>query len=506
MKGLISLFLAAAMSAAIPSRARAQQPPTSNPPSTAPPAHPATQPAAPNQGAPSVPASPSPESGVSAPGPAGQTSPTPVAPSSAPVQEETSSKTGGPPLDAHSRYAIATDIYRAAARVDDLMSIVQPDHWKMDEAARKSFDETRQKAQDAMKALVASDAGLTYHPDDVALSLKTRALAQTALLLLNQLSDAAATFDGDWVKQLRSSIEALNAGAQPLARDEAAATTPAPAPSPAPATSAASNPPAAQPETEKVEIPGGYNNAPPATLENETGTLQPAEVKQLLYKAYVAGFRFNDLLTVLQPGQWKIDDATRQQFDATVDAVRQDLKDFETWRGQFEVQPDDIFFGYKTYTSMTTALPIMDELADQVSRYQSSAAGTQFRNATEEFRGARKSVDGYLSFLLRNRHELRATVENDLAKCQNTLNYAMYGKTGSVTNMPNINPVFRGHLGHPRAVARKELEEKAASASAKKAEAHSVANGKSATPPKAPAKGARRGTKRTTHSKSESKH
>ncbi len=474
--GSSALFLALAMSALSAPWARAQQP---NPGAPAPRA-------APQTGAP--------PSGPAAPTPAPPT----AAQTAAPVQQEPteSGKAAGPPLDAQSRYVVAVGIYRAATRAKDLLSIVQPDTWKMDDAARKSFDETLQKAQSAMDAVLDSNDSLEHHPEDVALGLKTRALLQTALLLLGEVSDVATQYDHTGLeKQLRSSIEALNASAQPLEGDVTMGAIGQPT---------GSAPAGPEPETEKVEVPKSYT-APPATLSNETGTLQPAEVKQLLYKAYVAGFRFRDLLSVLEPARWKIDAATRQSFDGTLAAVRQDLTDFEGWRAQFELQPANVFLGYKTYTAMSTALPAMDELADDVARNQSVAAGTQFQRANEEFMSARKSLDGYLSFLLRNQQQLRGAMENDLASCQNTLNYAMRGKTGPVTNMANINPVFRGHAGHPRTTPNaNQPEERNKLVST--VPAHRAGSVKSATPSKAPAKGAKaRSRKRTWRSKQASK-
>lgn len=502
MKRSITLILALAMSAFSTSLAGIQQPPASNP-------QPQTQPAQPSNDLPAPPAAPqtgNPASGSAAQAPSSSTtSPTagqasagaPVAAPAQQVPQEVPAKVAAPPLDAQHRYLVAVSIYRAATRVKDLLSIVQPDNWKMDDAAQKSFDETRQKAQSAMDGVLDSNDGLAHHPEDVALSLKTRALVQTALLLLNELADVATQYDHTgWERQLRLSIAALNASAQPLEGD---LTTVA-----APSAGSASRSAEAELPTEKVEVPRSYT-APPATLTNETGALQPAEVKQILYKAYVAGFRFNDLLTVLEPAQWKIDDASRQRFDATLAAVRQDLKDFERWRAQFELDPADVFLGYKTYTAMSTALPAMDELADDVARYQNADAGTQFQRANQEFMGARKSLDGYLSFLLRNRQDLRAAMQNDLASCQKTLNYAMYGKTGPVTNMTNINPVFRGHLGHPGTAAdRSQPEERTTPAS--KTSAHRTGSAKTAAPSKAAAKSVKGGSrKRTSRPKQASK-
>jgi hypothetical protein len=402
-------------------------------------------------------------------------------PTAAPVQQEPA-KAAGPPLDSHGRYEVAVGIYRAATRVKDLLTIVQPDNWKMDEAARKSFDETRQKAQNAIDAVLDSNDSLAHHPEDVALSLKTRALVQTAVLLLGEVADAATQYDHTGAeKQVRSSNEALKASAQPLEADMTTAASVARGP---------------ELETEKVEVPKSYA-APPATLTNETGTLQPAEVKLLLYRAYVAAFRFRDLLTVLEPAQWKIDAAVRQSFDGRLAALRQDLKDFDGWRAQFELHPADLFSGYKTYTAMSTALPAMDELADDVSRYQNPAVGIQFQRANEEFMGARKSLDGYLSFLLRNQHQLRSAMENDLASCQNTLNYAMHGKTGPVTNMTNINPVFQGHGGHSRTSANQPEER---NKPVSKTSAHRAGSAKTAAPSKARAKAAKTGSKKGTSS------
>src|SRR5262244_3469909 len=70
--------------------------------------------------------------------------------------------------------------------------------------------------------------------------------------------------------------------------------------------------------------------APPAAEQSPAPqsavSWKQEEVQSLLQKIYMAAFRVTDLLTLLQPGNWKMEDAERQSFGQSLDALREQLK------------------------------------------------------------------------------------------------------------------------------------------------------------------------------------
>jgi hypothetical protein len=383
--------------------------------------------------------------------------------------------------------------------LNDLLGVIAPENWKMEDAARQPFNETLAKARAEAKAVFDASTSLLEHPDDLAAGEGTYDAVQEVLPLIDAVAETVTQFQGaSWGQQFRDSRRVFQSRLQPLEAYVSALRAGPPAERNAKPAASASPPPV--PQTEKVEVPKFYE-APPATLTSETGTLQPAEVKLLLYHAYAAAFRFTDLLSQLDPGKWKMDDAARPRFDQVLAGVRRELKGFEEWRGQFAEQPDNLYLGYKTYTAMSSVITAMAELADAVSRYQGPASGSLFQQAADPFAATRKSLDSYLSYLLQNQQRMRSTLENNLAGCQNNLTYTMFGKTGPVTDVKNIKPVFKGHPrnGHAAGKGGQAGEEKKAEG---KAPGKKTGKGKQVAQAKPAEKPAKAGSESTSGKKS----
>jgi hypothetical protein len=163
---------------------------------------------------------------------------------------------------------------------------------------------------------------------------------------------------------------------------------------PQPAPGAASQ----APPTEKSEAAQGAQ-ATPAVVASEAVRLEPVQVTQLLHKVFSAAYRVSDLLTLLQPEKWNMDEAARKSFDQTLESLRSQLKQLEEWRRQFEAQPQNLVLGNATDAAIGSVYLDADTLARAVSQYENPASAAQFKQAAEQFLGLQRTLKGYLDSL-----------------------------------------------------------------------------------------------------------
>ncbi len=197
--------------------------------------------------------------------------------------------------------------------------------------------------------------------------------------------------------------------------------------------------------------------------------MNPAQVKALLHKVWLAQFRINDLLAQVKPERWKISDTARQSFNQTLDNLRKGLAAEEDWRVQFEQRPDSMYLGYELYVAINALLPRLDGVAKSVSQNENSSLGAQYSQAGSQLFDLQQALQPYLTFLMRNRDQVLYATQTNLASCENQLGYALHNRAGAATPMRNIAPVFKGH---PRRRRGKEAETqgKPAAQAGKKAE------------------------------------
>jgi len=203
----------------------------------------------------------------------------------------------------------------------------------------------------------------------------------------------------------------------------------------------ATAPPTSLPETQKIEAPA-QSEAPRAA--SDAGYLEPAQLKTLLHKIWLAEYRINDLLTEVHPERWKIQEAARNSFNQTLENLRKSLGGLGEWRSQFEKRPESMYLGYQTYVAISAVLPRLDAVARSISQHENPSFGVQYSHAGNQLFDLQQALQPYLAFLLRNQDQILSATQSNLAACQNELGFAMRGRTEPATPMKNINPEFKG--------------------------------------------------------------
>src|ERR1017187_2107664 len=203
-------------------------------------------------------------------------------------------------------------------------------------------------------------------------------------------------------------------------------------------------------QTEKIVSPG-QTPAVPSAQQGTSGFLEPAQVKVLTHKIWLAQYRLNDLLSQVHPEKWKIPPATRQSFDQSLDSLRNSIAAQEDWRSQFEARPDSLYLGFQTYMAIGAVLPRVDGVARGVSKYENPSFGGQYSQAATQLFDLQQLIEPHLAYLLKNQDNAMLIIQTNLASCQNELNFAEHNKEGHATPMRNIVPEFKGRKRSPHA-------------------------------------------------------
>ena len=251
------------------------------------------------------------------------------------------------------------------------------------------------------------------------------------------------------------------------------------------------------PETQKIEAPA---SAPaPAAPKTDPGYMEPAQVKNMLHKIWLAEYRINDLLTQVHPEGWKTSEAARRSFNETLENLRKSLSAQEEWRAAFEKRTDSMYFGYQTYAAMGAALPRLDGVARSIAQFENPSFGLQYSQAQNQLFDLQQALQPYLAYLLRNQDQLLLATQTNLAGCQNELGYAMRGRTEAAKPMKNVLPELKGRHGsrHSRETAESSKPgEGPAKQAEKKTEKKSAAKPGASSKPGAAAPPARPGPKK----------
>jgi hypothetical protein len=196
-------------------------------------------------------------------------------------------------------------------------------------------------------------------------------------------------------------------------------------------------------ETEKVTVP--VETPPPITTRTgTTGYLEPAQVKALLQKVWLAQYRIDDLLAQVRAERWKMPDTAGKSFAQTLENLRTALASEADWRAQFDGRPDSLYLGFQTYVAINAVLPRLDGVARAVSQYENASFGAQYSQAANQLFDLQQSLQPHLVFLSKNQDGLLLATQTNLASCQNELGYALHNKEGRATPMKNVAPVFKG--------------------------------------------------------------
>jgi len=165
--------------------------------------------------------------------------------------------------------------------------------------------------------------------------------------------------------------------------------------------------------------------------------MDPAQVKVLAQKIWVAEFRIHDLLKALHPEKWKVSNIIRNSFNMTLENLNKSLDGLEGWRAQFEKRPDSIYFGFQTYAAINAALPRLDGVARAVSQFENPSLGGQYSQAGNQLFDLQQALEPYIAYLLRNPDQLLYAAQTNLAGCQNELGIALRGQGGPAKPLKN---------------------------------------------------------------------
>jgi hypothetical protein len=195
------------------------------------------------------------------------------------------------------------------------------------------------------------------------------------------------------------------------------------------------------PATETIPPPQPAQTPQPI---NAPGFMEPAQVKALAHKIWIAEYRINDLLTQVHPEKWKISNVTRNSFNQTLENLHQGLEGLEEWRAQFEKRPDSAYFGFQTYAAINAALPRLDSVARAASQFENPSLGAQYSQAGNQLFALQQALQPYVAYLLRNSDQVLNVAQTNLAGCQNELGNALRGQGGPAKPLKNTFVDFHG--------------------------------------------------------------
>jgi hypothetical protein len=196
-------------------------------------------------------------------------------------------------------------------------------------------------------------------------------------------------------------------------------------------------------QTETIKVPESMQ-APPKSMANQPGYMEPAQTHQLLTKLWQAEERVRDLTSQIHPDQMKMSPGVTASFKGHLDMLRRSLDSLEKSRSMFDSRVDSDYLGFETYAGISEVLPVLERLTVIVSRYNNPSLEGELNQAWNDMLTMRQSLKPYLTFLLRNHDQIFATMEMNLAGCQNELGYKNYNSNGPTKYMRNVLPNFKG--------------------------------------------------------------
>ena len=378
----------------------------------------------------------------------------PVVSQSDAVQQQQGAATPAP-LTGPEVQSLVQKIYMAAFRASDLLTLLEPEKWKLDDAERKSFSQTVESLRQQIKDLEQARSQFAAEPQNSDLGDKLTAAMDAVHSSLNVISRAVAQYDNpargaDYTqaatelyglqRKLKSYLAFLHSSAaQPATAATAAVTAPGTAQPSKP------GPASAEPETEHVEAPSAA--PPPATTVETPESVRVYQAKVLLHKLYVATFRLTDLLGVVHPDRWKTPQPLRDAFAQKIIVLRKDLSLLDDRRIQFDDRPQDAYLGFQMYTAITPVISDIEAVTHEVAQFEGASTGSDFSQPAQWLVETQRDLRPYVEFILQNREQAIHGYQADLAACQNTLNYAL--RPRAAVPIPNFMPILKG-VRHPR--------------------------------------------------------
>jgi hypothetical protein len=181
--------------------------------------------------------------------------------------------------------------------------------------------------------------------------------------------------------------------------------------------------------------------------------MEAPQAKELLHRLWLAEYRVNDLLTEVHPDRWKISETARASFRESFDALQEQMRALEGWRGQFEGRPDSMYLGYMTHASIDAILPRLDGVTRLITQRENASLGTQFSQAGNQLFDVQQALQPYLVNLLRGQDQVFYATQTNLAACESRLGTALRGQSAPAKVIRNIVPEFKGRRVHKPSTA-----------------------------------------------------
>lgn len=329
-------------------------------------------------------------------------------------------------------------VYLEEARVKDLLSLLETANWKVTDAQKASFREQIGAISNQAQTLEKWRYLFLYHPQQGSYGRNIVETLEGLIPEMQKLGDAAAKYQNaaagaqfnetaDDLAKLKEQVSGYLAAVFPGEIAPAGAAHPA---APAmPVTGEAASPRASSsgnvtsaPATahEALPVPPAgpgqpASSAPPAEAAAVSipavpaKHLDPSQVKALLMKVYFATARLKDLLSLTQPGTWKMTDTERADFDKELQSVQTGLTTLEKWRNQFYYQLSNTGMGDKTVEAITGVLPRIKQVVAAAGQFQGPSAAAQFAPAQKELVDLEAPIASYVAYLhAQYRQELAA--------------------------------------------------------------------------------------------------
>lgn len=396
--------------------------------------------APPSPAASAAPPSPSPAASNAAPAPSpaapaapsAETAPAPAQPAPAPVAMS--------PSDVR---ALLYKIYEARYRITDLTGTLPLDKSKVSDQDRAALTDKANSLRSVAAAVEKPRSDFYSHPEDLDLGRATVSALHSLLVQLDDFKAALEASPGapaaaDY-QQSGADLATLTHQLEPyVAYLEAKEQPPA-------STGTGSG----GLETEVVRP--AEASAPLTGNSAEKPPLDDAQLKAVLYQAYMPAFRLRDLLSQEHPDSWKASEAQRNAFHDASQALGERLAELEKWRTQFEAHPESIEAAFEVYASLGKLTEPADTVGHLVSQYQDSKLGDEYLNRAQQVANFRDQIEPYLSYLLGTYDHQTGTVERNFRACENELSYAMRPNRPAPISMKNVNPIFQGHPRRRRA-------------------------------------------------------
>ncbi len=395
-----------------------------------------------------------------------------AAPPPSPVERE-KSRTSKPPTQLHPSPAVPAipavhlepsqvqallmKVYLATARINDLLSLAHPGAWKMSNAERAAFEQQVQSLQSQLPELEKWRYQFSYAPENEQLGEKAVAGLDDVVSSVGKVAAAESQFQSAGAgvqfdqpqKQLREADASLKSYLDYLQmkyRNELTAQPPGSA------------------GLQTVRIGAPPVSAPITSIAVAAPPLTAAQVKSILYHIYVSAYRIRDLLTQDHPEAWKAPQAERTAESAARSTALARMVEAEKWRSLFSEDPGNMYYAFQAYRSIENLSQPLSTFSRGAGQFENASMEAAYGDPAADIQSSLDQLIPYISFILQHESDSVFLYQNDLARCQNQLTYAMHSSLHAATPMKNELPVFQGR----RVDRRRATKTKAKSQSRKK--------------------------------------